>query len=132
MTVVPGTFTNFVTSSTAVVTVAETVVGTSPKISSPYPGAIFAVEFVLDFLTGASVTGIIWRVRQTSLTGTVVFTSPTIAAAASTQLPRQSIATVDGTQAEVASAVYVLTVAQVAATGNGSATNVFARVTQTG
>jgi len=132
MTVVPGTFANFVAGAQAVVTTAETVVATTKAISSPYPGAIFAVEFGIDFLTGAGTTGVIWRIRQGSLTGTAVLTTPTIAAAASTQLPRAYLATVDGSQAEVASAVYVLTVAPVAATGNGSATNAFSRVTQTG
>lgn len=132
MTTVPGTFANFVAGSVAVVTTAETVVATSKAISSPYAGAIFAVEFVIDFLTGAATTGLVWRIRQNSLTGTAVLTTPTIAAAASTQLPRINLATVDGSQAEVASAVYVITVAAVAATGNGSATNAFSRVTQTG
>lgn len=120
---------NFASGSVAVVTTAETVIGTSKSVSSSYAGCIFAVEFFADFLTGASVTGLIYRIRRDSVTGTAIVTTPTIASAASAQLPRLSLAATDSPVGEVASALYVLTVAQVAATGNGSATNVFGRVT---
>lgn len=126
-----GTYPNFAAGSVAVVTTAETVVGTTGAVGSAYPGCTFSVEFLLDFLTGASVTGAIWRIRRSSLTGTAVLTSPTIAAAAATQLPRIYLAATDQIAGEVASQVWVVTVAQVAATGNGAATNVFSRVTIT-
>lgn len=128
MTQAVGNYANFVTGAQAVVTTAETVVGTSPVVGSAYANSIFVVEFALDFLTGASVTSLNYRIRRTNVTGTAVYTSPLIAAAASAQDERQTFQCVDTIAGEVASQVWVLTVVQTAATGNGSATNVFSRV----
>jgi len=128
MTQIPGLFTNFASGNVAVVTTAETVVGTSKAVSSPYPGAVFTILFVLDFLTGAATTGLIYRIRRSTLTGTAVLTTPTIVAAAAAQDERQTVACTDQPTGEIASDVYVLTVAQIAATGNGQASNVFSAV----
>lgn len=126
-----GVYPNFVAGAQAVVTTAETVVGTTAAIGSAYAGCTFTVEFSLDFLTGTATTGLVYRIRRGSLTGTAVFTGPTSVAAASSQLPRPHFACTDQIVGEVASQLWVLTVAPVAATSNGSATNVFSRVTVT-
>jgi hypothetical protein len=124
-----GVYPNFASGAVSVVTTAETVVGTTRAVGSGYAGCVFSLEFMLDFLTGASVTGVTWRIRRDSVTGTAVLTGPVIAAAAATQLPRMAVAATDSITGEVASQIWVLTVVQTAATGNGSATNVFSRVT---
>lgn len=129
MTQALGQYTNFAAGSVAVVTTAETVVGTSAPVTSAYAGSTFVVEFELDFLTGASVTGVTWKIRRSTVGGTTVFTGPVIAAAASAQLPRQRFSVTDQIAGEVVAQLYVLTVVQAAATGNGAATNVFSRVT---
>lgn len=128
MTQAVGNFANFAAGSVAAVNAVETVVGTSNVVGSAYANSIFVVEFELDFLTGATVTSVVYRIRRTNLTGTAVFTGPLIAAAAATQLPRGRYSCVDQIAGEVASAVWVLTVVQTAGTGNGSATNVFSHV----
>lgn len=132
MTVAPGTSAQFVSGSTAVVTTAETIIATTKPVSSPYQGALWSVEFAVDFLTGASVTGVTLRIRRDSLTGTAILTTAAIAAAASTQLPRQYVAATDQLTGDVAGQLWVLTVVQAAATGNGSATNAFSRTQQVG
>lgn len=120
---------NFVAGAQAVTNAVETVVATARSVSSSYAGCIFAVEFVLDFLTGTGTTAVVWRIRQNSLTGTAILTTPGIAAAASTQLPRQYIAATDSIAGEVAGQQYVLTVVQTGGTSNGSATNAFSKIT---
>lgn len=129
MTQAVGQYTNFAAGSVAVVTTAETVVGTSQPVTSAYAGSTFVVEFELDFLTGATVTSTVYRIRRQTLTGTADYTSPLIVAAASVQQPRQRFSTVVQIAGEIAANVWVLTVVQTAGSSNGAATNVFSRVT---
>lgn len=120
---------NFVAGSTASPNATEGIIATSRSVSSSYAGCVFAVEFDFDYLSGAGTTAVVYRIRQQSLTGTAIYTSPSIPLAASTQSPHIHIAATDAPTGEVASIVYVLTVIQTAGTGAGSATNAFSRVT---
>lgn len=130
MTTVPGTYVTFVASGNPVNTNVETTVYTTRAISSPYPGSVFAIEFSCDVTTGTGTTAIIARIRETNAGGTVVATSASIAAAASTVLPRLFIAGTDTLPGDVAGQVWVLTITQTGGTGNGSVVNGFTRVTQ--
>lgn len=120
---------NFAAGPVTPVTAAETVIGTFRGVSSSYPGCVFALEAAFDLLTAASSSGYLVRIRRDSLTGTAVYTGPTIAAAASTQLPRVHAQTTDSPVGEVATAVYVITVAVAGSAANPSAINIFTKVT---
>lgn len=120
---------NFVAATVNVVTTAETVIATTRSVSSSYAGCVFSVKSMFDFLTGAAASAVTFRIRRDSLTGTAIFTSPAIAVAASTQLPRTIVAATDAPAGEVAGQLYVVTVAQTAATGNGTAQNAFTEIT---
>lgn len=120
---------NFAAGPVTPVTVAETVVGTTRGVSSSYAGCVFAIEASFDLLTATLSTGFVVRIRRDSLTGTAVFTGPTIAAAASAQLPRVTVQTTDTIAGEVAGQVYVVTVAVAGSSANPSVTNIFTKVT---
>lgn len=110
-------------------TTLETVITTARAVSSSYSGCTFAIEAAFDLLSAAAATGYVARIRRDSLTGTAVITTPTIACAASTQLPRAYLGTVDSIAGEVAGQLYVVTVQFVAATGNATSSNAFSKVT---
>lgn len=120
---------NFAAGPVTPVTTAETVVGTMRGVSSSYAGCVFALEAAFDLLTAAGSTGVVARIRRDSLTGTAVLTTPAIAGAASTQLPRIALACTDSIAGEVAGQVYVVTVAVAGSAANPSVTNVFTKVT---
>lgn len=120
---------NFAAGPIGPVTTAETVVGTTRGVSSSYPGCVFAIEVAFDLLTAASSSGYVVRIRRDSLTGSAVFTGPTIAVAASTQVARAHAQTTDSPAGEVTSAVYVVTVAVAGSAANPSVTNIFTKVT---
>lgn len=120
---------NFAAGPIAPVTTAETVVGTFRGISSSFPGCTFALEAAFDLLTAGSSTGYVVRIRRDSLTGTAIYTGPTIAAAASTQVPRVTAQGIDAPVGEVTSAIYVVTVAVAGSAANPSVTNIFTKAT---
>lgn len=120
---------NFAAGPVTPVTTAETVVGTFRGVSSSYPGCVFALEAAFDLLTAGSSTSYIARIRRDSLTGTAVYTGPSVAVAASTQVPRVSVGATDAPVGEVTSALYVVTVAVAGSAGNPSATNIFTKIT---
>lgn len=88
---------------------SEGVVVTTPTIAStPAGGAGYAIEGVLTFTGNASASTVVVKVRQNSISGTTVYTSPaiTVAAAAVMAVP---FAAVDISAAGTGVANYVVT-----------------------
>ena len=111
-----------VASDTTLVTTAETVVATLSGVSTARPGENIRLEGSVTLTTGGSTTALVLRVRQDSLTGTLVdeaITDQVEAAAGSTET--HDIVAYDSSGAEYAGKTYVLTVSQTGAAANGSA-----------
>ena len=107
----------------------EAVVGTSPTVSTAAPGgAGYAVEGVVTFTGNASASTCILKVRQGSLTGTTVLTTPaiTVAAGAVISIP---FAVLDQTAAAGGVANYVVTQTNSAAAGASGAVTGMIKVT---
>lgn len=106
------------------VTTAETVVATTPPLNLPLDFALVFLLFYFNGTTGATVTGVQYRLRRgTTVAGALVpaaFGSLIVGAAA--QMTSSSFY-VD-TPGAVAGQQYSLTLTQVGATGNGSMTDV--------
>lgn len=106
---------------TPVVTTAETVIVTLPGVSTPSAGRKVALEGTVQMTLGAGATGLIFRVRRgTTVTDPLVGEANTVqveTAAGSTE--DHTVSAVD-TPGELVGQTYVVTVQQVAATGNGT------------
>src|SRR5579884_2012933 len=100
-------------------TTAETVVGTATPVSVD-AGQMAAIDGTVDLTTGAATTAVTVRVRRGSVNGTLVGTVGPVAAAAATRVALP-FAAVDNPGAALDETAYVVTVAQTAATGNGTA-----------
>jgi hypothetical protein len=111
-------------SGQTLVTTAETVIGTFPALEgtppsvTPYAGQGIPtlVSGNVNVTPGAAATGIIVRIRQGSLTGAVIGTpaeTDTVAASVPVDVPFEGFDPAGAT-------TYVVTVQQVAATGNGT------------
>lgn len=107
------------TADTTLVTTAETVVATLSGISTQTPDAPVNLRGWLGIGTGASVTAVVLRIRRTGLTGTLVGEAVTLSAAAATNYSLDIEC--QDFPGEIAGGVYVLTVSQTGATGNGTA-----------
>ena len=110
-----------VSSDTTLVTTAETVIATVSGVSCSRPGQSINLRGNATVTIGTAGTGLTFRWRRDSLTGPLVGEAVTVqitTAAASTE-DHEHIQT-DLAPGELAGATYVLTVAQVAATGNGT------------
>lgn len=105
---------------TTLVTTAETVVATLPGISTQSADAIVRLTGQALVTLGTATTALVVRIRQGSLTGTVVGESEQPTAGVSAGNPFNVDINMNDTPGEVASLVYVLTIAQIAATGNGT------------
>jgi len=106
---------------TVLVTTAETVVATLGGCSISAVGRTFRLRGTAQVTTGANTTGVQLRIRQDSLTGTVVHevnTEQIEAAAGSTEA--HEIDADDPTTGDVYNRTYVLTAQLVAATANGN------------
>jgi len=111
-----------VSADTTVVTTAETVLATLSGVSSQRAGQSVLLEGDVQFTTGASTTSVVLRIREDSLTGTLVGEAETdtiLGAAGSTDPYR--ITAQHSPAGEVSGKSYVLTVVQTAASANGSA-----------
>jgi len=105
--------------SQAITTTTELAVGTSPGLSSDYPGRTFRITAALKVTTGLGATGLIIRVRRGSGTGgALVGDATTVTAAASTTYDVAH--EVEDSPGDVAGQQYTVTVQQVGATGNGT------------
>lgn len=114
-------YSTYVTADTTLVTTAETVVATLTGVSMNKPGQTIGLRGVFVLTTGGSTTALTIRVREDSLTGTVVGEAPVDsieAAAGGTE--SHDIYVEHGPTAEVANKTYVLTVAQTGAAANGT------------
>lgn len=106
-------------SAVNVVTTAETILATLPGIN-PALGQPVDLEADIDFTTGASVTGVTINVRRgTLVTSPLVQAFGPIAIAAATR-GLFSVNCTDSQAVDVANQQYVVTIVQVAATGNGT------------
>lgn len=87
------------------------------------------VQFGGEMLSGTATTFLTYKIRRgVDTTGAVVYTGLAITAAAGTRYIF-ACAAVDQQAGDVSGQTYVCTVLQSAATGNGSATNVWSSVT---
>lgn len=110
------------------VTTTETVVYTSPPVSSSYAGCNFLVEFGFYISPGVATTGINLKIRRTNITGTTVYGGNLMPVTASQNTLPFIFAIVDSPGGEVAGLLWVATVTQTAATGNGSVTQPWSRI----
>lgn len=112
-----------VTSSTALVTTAETAAATSSSVPENLAGPAaqgVKVSGVLNVTAGTTATAVTIRVRAGSgLTGAVIGNAitHTLPAGETMSIPFEAI---DSTLVQLAGAVYTVTVQQVGATANGS------------
>jgi len=109
-----------VTAAVTVLTTTETVAVTSDILPlSPIGGEGYNVCGLVNITAGTATTAVVVRVRQNSLTGTVVGNAltHTLAAAAVANI---AFDVQDFSAAATPVAQYVVTVQQTAATGNGT------------
>ena len=107
---------------------AETVIATSDDLPlSQTGGEGYEISGVANILAGTATTAVVLRVRQNSLTGTIIGAAAThtLAAAASASIP---FSVVDTAAATSPPNLYVLTAQQTAGTGNGTANVVTIKV----
>lgn len=106
---------------TPVVTTAETVVATLAGVATNQPGAQIQLRGQLTITTGTATTAVTLRIREDSLTGTVVGEStPDSVEAAAGGTETHDIFGLHSAAGEYGSKTFVLTVQQAAATANGS------------
>jgi hypothetical protein len=96
-----------VTTNTTVVTTAETIVATTPAISTPSPDTPVTISGVLSMTYGTGTTAVTVQVRRgTTVSGTLV--------------GEANAWNVTDTPGDVAGQSYVITVTQTGATANGT------------
>lgn len=117
----PRTYNVNVPANTVLVTTAETVVATLTGVSVARPGESVRLHGVVQLDTGASTTGLTIQVRRDGIAGAIVdeVSTDVIFAAAASRETHEIVVT-DAAPGELANATYVLTVAQTAASANGS------------
>jgi hypothetical protein len=116
------TFSTYNQVDTTLVTTAETVVATLAGVSTNQPGQTPGFEGQVTVTSGTSTTGVTLRIRRDSLTGTVVGeTVPDTLSGAAGTVETHNIYAEDTNSGEFSGRTYVLTVAQIAASANGSA-----------
>jgi hypothetical protein len=108
-------------SDTTLTTTAETVVATLTGVASQRAGQQVRLHGQVNISTGTATTVVTLRIREDSLTGTLVdeLQADGIAAAVGAGEDHEIVATHTPT-GELSGKTYVLTVAQTAATGNGT------------
>lgn len=113
-----------VAADTTLVTTAETVVATLSGVAMQRGGQTVRLQGDVVITTGASTTALVLRIREDSLTGTIVdeAETDTLAAAAGSS-EDHSIVALHSPASEVTGKTYVLTVSQTAASANGSVTH---------
>lgn len=116
-------FGTWVTADTALVTVAETVIATLTGVSTNQPGQTVAFEGEATMTTGASSTGVTYRVRADTVAGAVIGEAVAdVIEAAVGAVETHTIAVADVTLGEFSGRTFVLTAQQVGAAANGSVT----------
>lgn len=116
-------FNAYTSTDTPLVTTAETVVATLSGLSTNQPGQSVSFHGSFTGTSGTATTGYTLRVREDSVSGTVV--GEAIADVIEAAVGAVETHTIDVTSAnpgEFSGKTYVLTVQQVAATANGNVT----------
>lgn len=118
------------TSDVTLTTTSETVIATVDGVTTGASRRTVDLEGTAQITTGAATTGLIFRFRRgTTVSGTLVGEANTVqvsAAAGSTEDHTHVVTDLPG---ELVGGSYVLTVQQVAATGNGASVQAHARAT---
>lgn len=110
-----------VSADTPLVTTAETVVATLSNVANGGVGRPVTLSGNVVVTTGTTTSALVLRVREDSLTGTVVDEAETdTLAAAAGGTEDHAVVAVHSPSGELSGKTYVLTVAQSGATGNGS------------
>lgn len=104
----------------SLVTTAETVVATLQIPGPASPSAVVLLEGYVALLTGTGTTGVTVRLRQNSVTGTVVATSGVVTQGVAAGAVDTFSINGQDTPGDVASMIYVLTVQQAGASANGT------------
>jgi hypothetical protein len=114
-------FNTYTSADTTLTTTAEAVVATLSGVSTNQPGQTVALRGSYRVVTGAGTTALTGRIREDSLTGTVVGDAGAVqieAAAGSTE--DHDVYVESQAPGEFSGKTYVLTVQQTGATGNGT------------
>jgi hypothetical protein len=112
-----------ITTDVPLVTTAETVIATVSGIATNQPGCTIALRGQATFTSGTSATGVTLRVREDSLTGTIVDEPAADALYAAVGSVETHDIAVDFLAAgEYGSKTFVLTAQQIAAVANGNVT----------
>lgn len=113
---------SIVTADTALVTTAETVVATSDVIQVPTATALVVVHAWAQLTTGAATTTVTPRIRRgTDTAGTLIGEANAVTIGAVAGSTEQFQAMASEQISGIGPLQYVFTLAQAAATGNGSA-----------
>lgn len=113
-----------VPADTPLVTTAETVVATLSGVASQRPGQTVILKGFINVSGGTSTTAFTVRVREDSLTGTLVDEALTEALAGVVGTAEDHNIEVTHTPTgELSNKSYVLTIAQVGAAANGNVTH---------
>lgn len=119
---------NFVSGNVITAVSTEGIICTSRPVSSGYAGSSFGVLFAGIFTAGAGTTAVTFRIREGSLTGTLIYTATGLSIAAA-QVVAVTFATIDNIAGEVAGQLWVLTAQQIGGTGSGGLTNGYSSIT---
>lgn len=111
---------------TALTTATEAVIATVPGVNTDGPSQVIRLIGWVTLLTAAGVTGITYRWRRGSLTGTLVGEANSVNKAATTSYV--DVHASDDTPGEVASQAYVLTATTAGGNGTAQAVEVVALV----
>lgn len=115
---------SYQTADTTLTTTAETVVCTLSTVTTDKPGQTINLRGLFTLVTGTNTTALTIRIREDSLTGTVVGEAPVDAVeAAAGSVETHEVYAEHAIGTEVQNKTYVLTVAQTGASANGSVTS---------
>jgi len=110
-----------VAADTTLTTTAETVVATLSGVASQRAGQVVRLHGQINITTGTTTSAVVMRVREDSLTGTLVDELETQTLATATGSPEDhEIVVTHSPSGELSGKTYVLTVSQTAATANGT------------
>lgn len=119
----PRKFPSYSSTDVALVTTAETVIATISGVSTNQPGQTVTFSGAATLTTGASTTGITFRVREDSVSGTAVGEAVAdVIEAAVGAVETHTIDVATSSLGEFSGKTFVLTAQQVGAAANGNVT----------
>jgi hypothetical protein len=126
------TYVSDVSTDVAVTNAAETVVATLTGVSSQRAGQRVELEGTVNITTGTSTTAVVLRIREDTLTGTLVGEIATDTLSTAVGSPEDHTIHAEHTPTgEIANKSYVLTVVQTAGAGAGTANHASLRADTT-